>query len=256
MTTNPTDQPQAAEGTPMSTWMSDATVAALQEKYVELVVAAKEYDELIVEARKAVVDAEQQLRMRQELAAGARKEIEETKILLAIAQGRAPRPAPAAVHADDMRLLFGSLRLAGPPDNPIRDDYAEHAALMRQVMAAALDIADRADKAAALAPRRRSTPDRRNPDGSTIVTAKRTCNGCGSELGDATEAELNASYEGRELPDVRDECPRCNGTAQQPVTGNGDVPIADQPHQPDAAPAAAAETFTDPVSPAEGGEGQ
>jgi hypothetical protein len=247
MTTNPTDQAQAADGTPMSTWMSDATVAALQEKYVELVQAAKEYDGLIVEARKAIVDAEQQLRMRQELAAGARKEIEETQILLAIARGQAPRPTPAAVHADGMSLRFGSLRIAGIPDNAIRDDYTEHAALMRQVMAAALDVADRADEAAKTAPRRRWTPDALNPDGSTTVRTKRACNGCGDLLGDITEEEYNAAVEGRDLPDVRGECPRCSGNAEQPVTGNGDAPITGQPQRPDAAPTAAAETLTDPI---------
>lgn len=52
---------------------------------------------------------------------------------------------------------------------------------------------------------RPSTPPRRTETGSTILTVKRVCP-CGRELGDATDAELDAAVDGRPLPDVRDEC--------------------------------------------------
>ena len=45
-------------------------------------------------------------------------------------------------------------------------------------------------------------------DGSRRVTVKRCCNGCGRELGDATEAELERAMRGAILLDVRDECGR------------------------------------------------
>lgn len=59
------------------------------------------------------------------------------------------------------------------------------------------------------------TPDRLNPDGSRTVTLQRVCNGCGHVIGDITDAELRAVTGGTThgyavLPDVRDECPRCN----------------------------------------------
>lgn len=49
---------------------------------------------------------------------------------------------------------------------------------------------------------------------ATRVTVKRSCNGCGDRLGDATEAEFDAAVAGLPLPDVRDECPRCSGTGR------------------------------------------
>lgn len=52
------------------------------------------------------------------------------------------------------------------------------------------------------------TDTARLPGGGSRVTVKRCCNGCGRELGDATEAELDAAMVGRPLPDVRDECGR------------------------------------------------
>lgn len=50
-------------------------------------------------------------------------------------------------------------------------------------------------------------------DGSTAtrIRVQRNCNGCEESLGDATDEELLAAVEGRELPDVRGECPRCKG---------------------------------------------
>lgn len=39
---------------------------------------------------------------------------------------------------------------------------------------------------------------------------KRACNGCGTELGDAHQAEIDAAVVGQPLPDVRGECPVCD----------------------------------------------
>ena len=52
-------------------------------------------------------------------------------------------------------------------------------------------------------------------DGRTVTRfiVKRSCNGCGDDIGDVTKAEMDAAVAGRPLPDVRDECPRCTGTA-------------------------------------------
>jgi hypothetical protein len=53
------------------------------------------------------------------------------------------------------------------------------------------------------------TPEVRNPDGSHTMTIQRCCNGCGDELGDATDRELECAVSGEPLPDVRNECPAC-----------------------------------------------
>lgn len=60
---------------------------------------------------------------------------------------------------------------------------------------------------------RTSTPDRINADGSKTIRIKRACNGCGRDIGDASESELNAVVDGRPLPDVREEC----GCSQAPA---------------------------------------
>lgn len=256
MTTNPTDHDPAAT----STWMSDHTIAELQEKHVELIGNARKYDELTADARREVLDAERKLQVCQDHAAGVRIQIEENQTLLAIAQGHAPRPHRTAIAADGLNLMFGVLRLAGLPAGATRDDYATHAELMRAIYCAALDIADRADKAAANAPLRRWTPDVHNENGSTTIKTKRACNGCGDLLGDITVEEYNASVEGRPLPDVRDECARCNGTAEQPITANGAEPLtmlsptAVQDYE--SMLNAVDETITDLPAPADGGEGQ
>ncbi|MGI8333427.1 hypothetical protein ACRYCC_26040 [Actinomadura scrupuli] len=57
---------------------------------------------------------------------------------------------------------------------------------------------------------RPSTPPRENPSGGMTITVQRTCNGCGTSLGDATPAELDAAVAGRWLPDASDECPSCS----------------------------------------------
>lgn len=41
------------------------------------------------------------------------------------------------------------------------------------------------------------------------MTVQRCCNGCGREIGDVTEAEIEAAITGAPLSDVRDECPWC-----------------------------------------------
>ena len=64
---------------------------------------------------------------------------------------------------------------------------------------------------------RPNTPDRKNPDGSTTITTKRACNGCGQLLGDITDQEMTAAINGRPLPDVRRECPTCAPTAPPPA---------------------------------------
>lgn len=64
---------------------------------------------------------------------------------------------------------------------------------------------------------RPSTPDRKNPDGSTTVTVQRCCNGCGNPIGDVTDAEIDGSIAGLRLPDVRDECPTCTPEATRPA---------------------------------------
>lgn len=48
-------------------------------------------------------------------------------------------------------------------------------------------------------------------DGTTTTRHKvqRACNGCGRDVGDVTEAEMEAVINGRPLADVRDECPWC-----------------------------------------------
>jgi hypothetical protein len=53
---------------------------------------------------------------------------------------------------------------------------------------------------------RRRTPDVVNEDGSKRLHVRRSCNGCGNDMGDANDAELDAAVAGHLLPDVRLEC--------------------------------------------------
>lgn len=64
---------------------------------------------------------------------------------------------------------------------------------------------------------RTNTPDRLNKDGSTTITSKRACNGCGEYVGDVTVHEVNAAIAGRPMPDVRRECANCAPTAPEPA---------------------------------------
>lgn len=41
------------------------------------------------------------------------------------------------------------------------------------------------------------------------IHVHRCCNGCGLDIGDVTDAEIDAAVWGDPLPDVRDECPVC-----------------------------------------------
>lgn len=249
MTTNPTDQ--ATRSVAPSTWMSDATISGLQAKYAELVKNAQEADAATGDARAELDAARTHLANCERIAASMRKRINEMEILLAIARGNAPLPTPADIQITDdgLGLALGALRIAVIPDGSSAEELTAFAEIMRSLYAAAGALASRADQAAKAAIEERSprpwTPDVTNPDGSTTKRMKRACNGCGELLGDVTEEEMNAACEGRPLPDVRDECPRCNDTALQPATGNGDDPLTDEPQQLDATPPAT-ETRTDP----------
>lgn len=44
-------------------------------------------------------------------------------------------------------------------------------------------------------------------------TIKRHCNGCDQPIGDATDAELEAGFNGLPQQDVRSECPTCTPAA-------------------------------------------
>lgn len=55
-------------------------------------------------------------------------------------------------------------------------------------------------------PRRPWTDPVKLPEGGTMHTVKRCCNGCGRQIGDVTDEEISAAINGRSLPDVRDEC--------------------------------------------------
>lgn len=81
------------------------------------------------------------------------------------------------------------------------------------------------------------TPDSLNGDGSTTITMKRACNGCGRQLGDVTDQEMACGMNGLPLPDVRRECPACAPTAPEPkclpaqvVTGDADCLDGDCAH--------------------------
>lgn len=53
---------------------------------------------------------------------------------------------------------------------------------------------------------RTHTPDRINDDGSTTITMKRACNGCGQALGDVDNRDVDVHGN---LTDVRAECAHC-----------------------------------------------
>lgn len=53
------------------------------------------------------------------------------------------------------------------------------------------------------------------PGGSRQITVKRCCNGCGRELGDVLDAELDAAVRGLRLPDVTAEC-GCTADGEAP----------------------------------------
>lgn len=53
------------------------------------------------------------------------------------------------------------------------------------------------------------TPERPAADGGRLIRAQRACNGCGEQLGDANDAEIQAAIAGLPMPDVRGECVHC-----------------------------------------------
>jgi hypothetical protein len=53
---------------------------------------------------------------------------------------------------------------------------------------------------------REMTPPKPNGKGGTTIRVHRCCNGCGREIGDANQSELEAAVAGVSLPDVRSEC--------------------------------------------------
>lgn len=67
---------------------------------------------------------------------------------------------------------------------------------------------------------RTHTPTRELRSGRREMTVQRACNGCGQDIGDATPAELDCAGAGIDLPDVRQECPRCS-TPTPPATPRG-----------------------------------
>jgi len=60
-----------------------------------------------------------------------------------------------------------------------------------------------------------------NEDGHkrTTIHMKRACNGCGQDVGDVTDAELDCAVDGRPLPDVRGECDNCRPIAEAEQQG-------------------------------------
>ncbi|SEO83132.1 hypothetical protein [Actinacidiphila rubida] len=54
---------------------------------------------------------------------------------------------------------------------------------------------------------------------SRTVTMKRACNGCGLDVGDVTDAELDHALVGRPLPDVRGECEHCRPLVELEAQG-------------------------------------
>lgn len=76
---------------------------------------------------------------------------------------------------------------------------------------AAWIVRDYADRITATRP---WTDDVPLEGGGNRMTVKRGCNGCGRELGDATEEELAAAILGDRLPDVRAEC-RCGDGCEE-----------------------------------------
>ncbi|WP_157876183.1 hypothetical protein, partial [Peterkaempfera griseoplana] len=55
-----------------------------------------------------------------------------------------------------------------------------------------------------------------NPDGSTTLHLKRCCNGCGEQLGDVIDRDIDSRGN---LTDVRGECPRCAAVVELEAAG-------------------------------------
>ncbi|NUP33012.1 MAG: hypothetical protein HOU01_14995 [Streptomycetaceae bacterium] len=63
---------------------------------------------------------------------------------------------------------------------------------------------------------RTNTPDRANDDGSTTITVKRCCNGCGQYLGDVDNRDVDPHGN---LTDVRGECAHCKPLVEAEAAG-------------------------------------
>jgi hypothetical protein len=64
-----------------------------------------------------------------------------------------------------------------------------------------------------LAAGRTWTPEFVTLDGARRIAVKRTCNGCGRQVGDVLPEEIEARFADMPLPDVRHECPTCREVA-------------------------------------------
>jgi hypothetical protein len=60
------------------------------------------------------------------------------------------------------------------------------------------------------------TPNRDNDDGSTTITMKRCCNGCGVKLGDLEDRDVD---DHGNLTDVRGECEHCRPLVEAEAAG-------------------------------------
>jgi hypothetical protein len=63
------------------------------------------------------------------------------------------------------------------------------------------------------------TPDVKHPDGSRTIHMKRACNGCGQNVGDPTDDEMDRAIAGLPLPDVRSECKNCQPLVEAEADG-------------------------------------
>lgn len=53
---------------------------------------------------------------------------------------------------------------------------------------------------------RTHTPPKPNATGGTTIRVHRCCNGCGRDIGDANDQEMESAVSGSLMPDVRGEC--------------------------------------------------
>lgn len=128
------------------------------------------------------------------------------------------------VHArtDVPALLSEVRRLTAELETARRQERERCAAAVKQVAESQETPAMRfvaglgADRIRALpdedTPAAEETPEDEGRTWKT-VRVQRACNGCGNDLRDVNEAELNAAVAGRQLPDVTGECPTCTPSA-------------------------------------------
>ncbi|GAA4627027.1 hypothetical protein GCM10023196_037630 [Actinoallomurus vinaceus] len=207
-------------------WMDPEILGALRADTAELMTTIKRSDSAAELMRRRAEQAEQQ-------ASGARHQLEQLRLLALLAQGTLPLPGRDQIYQaeDGVTLAFGPLQVTGLPDDPTPEDYRNLAETMRSLYVAAAAIAHRAEEAARdlAAP---SAPEslvavetaEPGPGGESVTIVKRTCNGCGTVVGDAIPVELEADARGDVLPDVRGECAKCSGAAaesfERPIAGD------------------------------------